>query len=60
MSTGAARDVAAQDWHQAVAEARDDDFDYFDWLGCVDDIGRSDTFRVVLMLRRRGSWAAQV
>jgi NADH-quinone oxidoreductase subunit C len=60
MSTAAARDVAAQDWHQAVAEARDDGFDYFDWLGCVDDIGRSDTFRVVLMLRRRGSWAAQV
>ena len=57
---GAARDVAPQDWHLAVAGARDEGFDYFDWLGCVDDIGRSDTFRVVLMLRRAGSFEAQV
>jgi hypothetical protein len=60
MSTGPAKDVAAQDWHNAVAEARNDGFDYFDWLGCVDDIGRSDTLRVVLMLRRTGSFEAHV
>ena len=36
------------------AEAQDEGFDYFDWLGCVDEIGRSDTFRVVLVLRRTG------
>ena len=57
---GAAREAAPQDWHLAVAGARDEGFDYFDWLGCVDDIGRSDTFRVVLMLRRAGSFEAQV
>jgi NADH-quinone oxidoreductase subunit C len=57
---GAAREVAPQDWHLAVAGVRDAGFDYFDWLGCVDDIGRSDTFRVVLMLRRAGSFEAQV
>jgi NADH-quinone oxidoreductase subunit C len=59
-SMGAATEVAAHGWHRAVAEARDDGFDYFDWLGCVDDIGRSDRFRVVLMLRRTGSFEAQV
>jgi len=58
--TGAAKEVAAQDWHNAVAEARNDGFDYFDWLGCVDDIGRSDTLRVVLMLRRTGSFEAHM
>jgi NADH-quinone oxidoreductase subunit C len=58
MTAGAANDVPPQDWHGAVAEARADGFDYFDWLGCVDEIGRSDTFRVVLMLRRTGSYEA--
>jgi NADH-quinone oxidoreductase subunit C len=57
---GAATEVAAQDWHPAVAKERDDGFGYFDWLGCVDEIGRSDTFRMVLMLRRPGSYEAQV
>jgi NADH-quinone oxidoreductase subunit C len=57
---GAASDVAPQDWHLAVAGAGDYGFDYFDWLGCVDEIGRSDTFRVVLMLRRTGTFEAQV
>jgi NADH-quinone oxidoreductase subunit C len=60
VSVDAARDVPAPDWHAAVAQARDDGFDYFDWLGCVDDVGRSETFRVVLMLRRAGSFEAQV
>ena len=55
-----ATDVPAGDWHDAVAEAQDEGFDYFDWLGCVDDIGRSDTFRVVLMLRRMGSFEARM
>jgi NADH-quinone oxidoreductase subunit C len=44
--------VPVEQWRPAVAAARDDGYGYFDWLGCVDDIGRSDTFRVVLMLRR--------
>ena len=53
-------DVAPQDWHLTVVGARDDGFDYFDWLGGVDDIGRSDSLRVVLMLRRTDTFEAQV
>jgi NADH-quinone oxidoreductase subunit C len=55
-----AREVPAEQWRAAVAAARDDGYDYFDWLGCVDEIGRSDTFRVVLMLRRSPSYEVLV
>jgi NADH-quinone oxidoreductase subunit C len=55
-----AREVPAEQWRAAVAAARDDGYEYFDWLGCVDEIGRSDTFRVVLMLRRPPSYEAVV
>lgn len=44
------REVPAADWLSAVTAARDDGFDYFDWLGAVDQIGRSDTLAVVLRL----------
>lgn len=46
------RDVAAQDWHAAVLAAREDGYGWFDWLGCVDEIGVADELRVVLSLRR--------
>ncbi|SDS92804.1 NADH-quinone oxidoreductase subunit C [Microlunatus soli] len=44
------RDVAPADWHGAVAEAEQQGFGYFDWLGAVDQIGRTDTFAVLVRL----------
>lgn len=44
-------DVSPEGWLAAVERAKADGFDYFDWLGCVDELGRADTFRVVLVLR---------
>ena len=46
------REVPAEAWHDAVVAARADGYDWFDWLGCVDEIGVSDELRVVLSLRR--------
>ena len=46
------RDVPAETWHDAVVAARQDGYDWFDWLGCTDEIGGSDELRVVLSLRR--------
>jgi NADH-quinone oxidoreductase subunit C len=50
--------VPPGDWLAAVRSSRDAGYRYFDWLGCVDEIGRSDTFRVVLVLRNLDSVAA--
>ena len=36
------RDVPASDWHAAVLAAREDGWGWFDWLGCVDEIGVAD------------------
>jgi NADH-quinone oxidoreductase subunit C len=44
--------VASDSWLAAVEQARADGFTFFDWLGVEDQIGRSDTLRVVLALRR--------
>jgi NADH-quinone oxidoreductase subunit C len=44
--------VRVEDWHAAVVAARGDGYDWFDWLGCTDEIGVSDELRVVLSLRR--------
>ena len=44
-------EVAPERWLAAVAGLKADGFDYFDWLGCVDEIGRQDCIRVVLVLR---------
>ena len=44
--------VAPESWPAAVEQARADGFTFFDWLGAEDQIGRSDTLRVVLALRR--------
>lgn len=43
--------VLPKNWLAAVATLKADGFDYFDWLGCVDEIGRSDHFRIVLVVR---------
>ena len=52
------REVPAPEWHDAVAEARAEGWDWFDWLGCVDEIGVADELRVVLSLRRLADPAA--
>jgi len=44
-------EVMPVDWLTAVEALRADGFDYFDWLGCVDEIGRRDCFRIVLVVR---------
>ncbi len=44
--------VAPETWPDVVEQARADGFTFFDWLGAEDQIGRSDTLRVVLALRR--------
>ncbi|GGL83103.1 hypothetical protein GCM10011575_46750 [Microlunatus endophyticus] len=38
------RRVSAAEWHEAVAAAKTDGYDYFDWLGAVDQIGRAGEF----------------
>ena len=45
-------------WRRIVRQAWHEGWRYFDWLGCVDDIGRSDTFRIVLVLRNLETPAA--
>ncbi|HEX8507949.1 MAG TPA: NADH-quinone oxidoreductase subunit C [Propionibacteriaceae bacterium] len=45
------RTVPPESWLDAVRQAKSEGYRYFDWLGCVDQIGRSDTFTVVLVLR---------
>ena len=46
------RQVEPKSWLAAVEQARADGFVFFDWLGAEDQIGRSDTLRVMLALRR--------
>ena len=46
------RMAAPESWPAVVEQARADGFTFFDWLGAEDQIGRSDTLRVVLALRR--------
>ena len=38
-------------WRAAVEAALADGFGFFDWLGGVDEIGRTDELRVILVLR---------
>ena len=44
-------EVAREGWLDAVEALQEEGFDYFDWLGCVDEIGRRDCLRVVLVVR---------
>jgi NADH-quinone oxidoreductase subunit C len=50
-------EVLPQEWLAAVESLKADGFDYFDWLGCVDEIGRQDCLRVVLVIRNVGQGA---
>ena len=43
--------VAAADWRAAVEAAMAEGYTFFDWLGAVDEIGRTDEIRVVVVLR---------
>ena len=47
-------EVLPEDWLAEVESLKADGFDYFDWLGCVDEIGRRDCLRVVLVVRNVG------
>lgn len=38
------RTVLAAEWRDAVAAAKAEGYDYFDWLGAVDQIGRAGQF----------------
>ena len=44
-------EVLPSDWLAAVQALKAAGFDYFDWLGCVDEIGRQDCLRIVLVAR---------
>jgi NADH-quinone oxidoreductase subunit C len=44
--------VAPEDWLLTVEAARNDGYQFFDWLGAEDLIGRQDALLVVLALRR--------
>ena len=50
-------EVLPQEWLAAVESLKADGFDYLDWLGCVDEIGRQDCLRVVLVIRNVGQGA---
>ena len=50
-------EVSPEDWLAAVKALQSDGFDYFDWLGCVDEIGRRDCLRIVLVIRNLGQGA---
>ena len=53
------RTVPPESWLGAVQQAAAEGYRYFDWLGCVDQIGRSDTFSIVLVLRNLDKPAAE-
>jgi len=50
-------EVTSQEWLTAVEALKTDGFDFFDWLGCVDEIGRQDCFRIVLVVRNLAALA---
>jgi NADH-quinone oxidoreductase subunit C len=43
--------VPAAGWRDAVAAALAEGFTFFEWLGVVDEVGRADALRVVVVLR---------
>lgn len=50
-ATAEVRVVAPGEWVDAVAAAKAEGWDRFDWLDAVDDIGRADTVTVICQLR---------
>lgn len=51
--------VAPKDWVATVTEAKAAGFTWFDWLDCVDEIGRADEFRLVVQLLDRATGATR-
>lgn len=45
------REVAVDNWLAEVTASRESGHTFFDWLGCVDEIGRGNVLRIVLSLR---------
>jgi NADH-quinone oxidoreductase subunit C len=43
--------VPAAGWREAVAAALAEGYTFFEWLGAVDEVGRADVLRVVVVLR---------
>ncbi|GAA1843101.1 NADH-quinone oxidoreductase subunit C [Microlunatus capsulatus] len=43
--------VPAAGWREAVGAALSEGFTFFEWLGAVDEVGRADVLRVVVVLR---------
>ena len=52
-------ELLPEEWLAAVEALQADGFDYFDWLGCVDEIGRQDCLRIVLVVRSRPGGRAE-
>ena len=46
-------------WASAVTAIRDEGYRWFDWLDCVDEIGRANEFRLVLQLLDRATGASR-
>ena len=46
--------VPAANWRDSVGAALADGFTFFEWLGAVDEVGRADVLRVVVVLRHPG------
>jgi NADH-quinone oxidoreductase subunit C len=46
--------VPAASWRATVGAALADGFTFFEWLGVVDEVGRADVLRVVVVLRHPG------
>lgn len=51
--------ISSDHWAAAVSAARDVGYLWFDWLDCVDEIGRADEFRLVLQLLNRSTGATR-
>lgn len=49
------RPVPPAEWVPAARTAVEEGYAFFDWLDCVDEIGRAEEFRVLLQLLDRGS-----
>ena len=47
--------VTSSGWRDAVSAALAQGFTFFEWLGVVDEVGRADVLRVVVVLRHLGS-----
>ncbi|OYN95389.1 NADH-quinone oxidoreductase subunit C [Enemella evansiae] len=52
------RPVPPGEWVSAARAAAATGYAFFDWLDCVDEIGRAEEFRIVLQLLDRGSGAS--